>query len=131
MFSWFGWQNPAKITLVGTFYAAGLGLGLLFTLQADVLFVARLQNRVLRFIVLLIVALCLVVAFTAGLLAVHYRFYYAQWHEPFLTKTWMFQLFFTAVGAVAQYGIFGIRYHGIGALVIIFATCWWATRSRH
>ncbi|MEL6203021.1 MAG: hypothetical protein AAFR39_11755 [Pseudomonadota bacterium] len=131
MFGWFGWQNPVKISVVGLFYGMGLSLGLLVALQLDRLFMTGLKRRWLRLSLLLIVAVVLVIGFTAGLLAIQYRFYYAQWHEPFLSRTWMFQLFFTTLGAVAQYGIFGIRYHGVGALLIILATCWWATRTSH
>ncbi|MEO1747114.1 MAG: hypothetical protein AAFR27_00590 [Pseudomonadota bacterium] len=131
MFRGFGWQDPAKVLVVGLFYGAGIGLGLLVALHADDLVFKRLKQRWLRLSMIFLLAIFLVICFTSGLLAIQYRFYYAQWHEPFLSRTWMFQLFFTTLGAVAQYGIFGIRYHGIGALLIILGTCWWATRTRH
>ncbi|MEO0544716.1 MAG: hypothetical protein AAFY99_12955 [Pseudomonadota bacterium] len=127
----FGWQTPTKMMIVAGYYSAGLGVGLLTAMQIGSWFLHRVKSRYVRFVVLFLIALCFVMAATAGLLAIQYRFYYSQWHEPFLTRTWMFQLFFTALGATAQYGIFGVRYHGIGGLLIIIATCWWATRTRH
>ncbi|MEM1378103.1 MAG: hypothetical protein AAGG69_12025 [Pseudomonadota bacterium] len=127
----FGWQSPDRAYLVSTFYAGGAAVGLLGALCLDDWLLDRLQNRYFRNTLFALLTIGLIIGFTAALLALHYRIYFSQWHEPFLSKPWFFQLFFTALGAVAQYGIFGIRYHGIGSLIIIAATCWWAMRTRH
>lgn len=128
---WFEWQVAAHTAAVSGFYAAGLALGLGLTLLTDRWLLKRIGNLTVRRCVWLVLALIFVTSLTAALLGMQYRLYFAQWHEPFLSRDWIIQLVFTAIGAIAQYVIFGIRYHGPGALGIILATCWWATRTKH
>ena len=56
--------------------------------------------------------LCLTVctiAATAFLFAMDYRIFYARWHAPFGTLTWVYQFVFTSAGAVYQFVVMGIR----------------------
>ncbi|MEN0001210.1 MAG: hypothetical protein AAF940_10015 [Pseudomonadota bacterium] len=128
---WFGWQSTAQTYAVSGFYAVGLAVGLALTFLADHWLLCRIRNLTIRRVVWIALAFLLVALITAALLAAQYRLYFSQWHEPFLSRDWVLQQVFTAIGAIAQYAIFGIHYHGPGALLIILVTCWWATRTKH
>lgn len=107
----FGWQALTRTLTVSIFYGAGLGLGAVLTIVFDKWFLRHLQHLNIRRLLWLIIALAFVMACTSTLLVIHYRLHFVQW--------------------VAQYAIFGIRYHGPGSIVIIAMTCWWATRTKH
>ena len=65
---------------------------------------------------------CGTVIITAGLFALQYRIYYAQWHGEFLSKLWIIQLVFTTAAAVYQFAVMGLRlYLPLGA-VVLFVT---------
>ena len=65
---------------------------------------------------------CGTVIITAGLFALQYRIYYAQWHGEFLSKLWIIQLVFTTAAAVYQFAVMGLRlYMPLGA-VVLFVT---------
>ena len=38
-----------------------------------------------------------------------YRLFYARWHAPFGTRTWVYQFTFTSASAVYQFIVMGIR----------------------
>ncbi|TDH39479.1 hypothetical protein E2A64_08170 [Pseudohoeflea suaedae] len=62
---------------------------------------------------------CGTVIVTAGLFALQYRIYYAQWHSEFLSKIWIFQFVFTTAAAVYQFAVMGLRlYLPLGAVVL-------------
>ena len=46
--------------------------------------------------------------FMLALLYLQYRRFYAQWHDPFLTKTWVIQQIETVLGAGYQYLVLGL-----------------------
>ncbi|MBW8447479.1 MAG: hypothetical protein K0M49_17795 [Arenimonas sp.] len=70
-------------------------------------------------------------AFTALLFALQYRHFYAQWHEPFGTRIWLFQFAFTSASAVYQFAVLGIRnYLPFGLILLIGASILHARRSR-
>lgn len=71
------------------------------------------------------------VAFTALLFALQYRHFYAQWHEPFGTRIWLFQFVFTSASAVYQFAVLGIRHYlPFGLSLLIGASILHARRSR-
>ncbi len=49
--------------------------------------------------------------FTMVLLALQFRQFYAQWHDPFLTKTWIIQQIETTAGAVYQFLVLGLPHY--------------------
>ena len=62
--------------------------------------------------------------FTAGVLALEHRVYFAQWHERPLSRIWFAQQFYTAVGSTYQYAVIGIRHYLPLGPVFLLATSW-------
>lgn len=46
--------------------------------------------------------------FTALLIAIQYRSFYARWHDPFLTVTWCIQFVTTLLGSIYQFLVLGL-----------------------
>lgn len=46
--------------------------------------------------------------FTALLVAIQYRAFYARWHDPFVTVTWCIQLVTTLLGSIYQFLVLGL-----------------------
>jgi len=68
---------------------------------------------------------------TALLFALHYRQFYAQWHQPFGTRIWFFQFIFTFASAVYQFAVLGLRHYlPFGLILLIGASILHARRSR-
>ena len=62
-------------------------------------------------------------AVTALVFALQYRMFYAQWHEPALSRIWFFQQLFTSAGAAYQFAVLGSRlYLPAGPLCLVAAT---------
>lgn len=71
------------------------------------------------------------IGMTALLFALDYREFYAQWHAPIGTTTWLFQFAFTTLIAFYQFLVMGLRlYLPVGG-VILFAVCLWLASDRH
>ncbi|MBX3529820.1 MAG: hypothetical protein KF849_04385 [Rhizobiaceae bacterium] len=76
--------------------------------------------------------LCMGLASVLGVafvFSMQYRVYYAQWHEPFPTIPWFFQLAFTGAGAVYQFAVLGVRMLFPVAFVALFAFSLWHARA--
>lgn len=76
--------------------------------------------------------LCMGLASVLGVafvFSMQYRLYYAQWHEPFPTIPWFFQLAFTGAGAVYQFAVLGVRMFFPVAFVALFAFSLWHARA--
>jgi hypothetical protein len=70
-------------------------------------------------------------AMTAAILALQYRAYYAQWHDPALSRVWFWQQFFTILGSTFQFSVIGLRlYWPAGPLFLLLAS-WWLARREH
>lgn len=125
-----GWETPSKIQSVALLFAIGGGLG--FPIG---LFLARFFSMGKRvetaFAAAFLGFSIATIAATATAYALIYRSYYAAWHaEPF-SLTWAFQLAFTTIGAVAQFGVLGLRlYFPIGFAALLFASLWIARKPR-
>lgn len=88
----------------------------------------RPETRFCSFFLFLTIA---TIASTAFLFAMNYRIYYAQWHAPFATKTWVFQFVFTTAGAVYQFAVIGMRhYFPLGLIFLTAASLLLAKRMR-
>lgn len=67
----------------------------------------------------------------AFVFSMQYRQYYAQWHEPFPSVPWFFQLAFTGAGSVYQFAVLGVRMCFPLAFAALFAfSLWQARRAR-
>jgi hypothetical protein len=66
-------------------------------------------------------ALCaLTIGITAGLFALEYRNFYAQWHAPAFSRLWFFEQFFTLAGAYYQFAVLGLRLYLPATPFIVF-----------
>lgn len=68
---------------------------------------------------------------TAGLFALQYRSFYSQWHAPFLSRIWVYQLVFTSASAVYQFAVIGLRlFMPLGFMLLIATSAIMARRMR-
>ena len=125
-----GWADGAHIARIAVIYGCGMALAVAMAALAVALALPHLGVR-WRAALTGLVAVPGTLVITAGLLVLEYRSYYAQWHEPFPTRTWFWQQFYTAAGAAYQYAVMGTRYYGLLALVMIAFASWWANRQAH
>jgi hypothetical protein len=65
-----------------------------------------IETRFAAFFVTLAVGTVLMTAF---LFAMDYRLFYARWHAPVGTLTWVFQFLVTSASAVYQFSVLGLR----------------------
>ncbi|UVK41633.1 hypothetical protein LHFGNBLO_004219 [Mesorhizobium sp. AR10] len=124
------WETPAKVRFVSLLFAAGGALA--FPVG---LFAARLVSLGRHWEVALAAAfICLLVAtiaFTGGLFALQYRSYYAEWHAPAFTITWVFEFVYTSLTALYQFVVLGIRlYFPLGFIALAVASVWFARQQR-
>ncbi|WP_164761792.1 hypothetical protein [Mesorhizobium sp.] len=124
------WETPAKIRIVTMLFAVGAALA--FPIG---LFAARLVSQGRRWEVAFAAAfVCLAAAtigLTAGLFALQYRSYYAEWHAPVFTRTWVLQFVFTTLIALYQFVVLGIRlYFPVGFIALFAAGVWFARQQR-
>ena len=126
----YDWETPDKIRTVSLLYVFGGALA--FPVG---LFAARLVSLGRRWEVAFAAAfVCLAAAtvgLTSGLFALQYRSYYAEWHAPAFTLTWGFQLVFTALVALYQFVVLGIRlYFPLGFVALFAASVWFVRQQR-
>ena len=78
------------------------------------------------------VSLCTVtIGITAMLYALHFRFYFSQWHADPFTIRWAFEFGFTIAAALYQFAVLGLRLYFPLGLIALFAISFWnANRSR-
>lgn len=61
----------------------------------------------------------------------HYRLYYARWHEPFPSVVWAFQFVFTGAAAVYQFAVLGLRmFFPVGLVALLLVSLWQARQAR-
>lgn len=124
------WETPEKIRIVTLLFAVGAALA--FPIG---LFAAKLVSQGRRWEVAFAAAfVCLAAAtvgLTAGLFALQYRSYYAEWHAPAFTHTWALQFVFTTLIALYQFVVLGIRlYFPLGFVALFAASVWFARQRR-
>ncbi|WP_167531217.1 MULTISPECIES: hypothetical protein [unclassified Mesorhizobium] len=124
------WVTPGKIRTVSLLFAAGGALA--FPVG---LFAARLvslgRGSEVAFAAALVCLAAATIGLTAGLYALQYRSYYAEWHAPAFTLTWGFQLAFTVAVASYQFVVLGIRlYFPLGFVALFAAGIWFARHQR-
>ncbi|MDP9839452.1 hypothetical protein J2T09_004228 [Neorhizobium huautlense] len=94
--------------------------------------VAKLVSHILKrfiqarwlFITVAIIGLAAGTVFvTAGLFALEYRSFYAQWHAEPLSRIWLLQFLFTSASAYYQFAVMALRlYLPLGPLFLIPGT---------
>ena len=82
-----------------------------------------------RFVVTLIALAALTLGATAGILALDYRAYYAEWHDNFLSVTWFYQQAYTVLGSTYQYLVIGTRLYWPLGPIFLLLTSWWLARK--
>lgn len=71
------------------------------------------------------------IAVTAGLYAVIYRLFFAQWVGEFPSTFWAYQFAFTFATGLYQFAVIGLRnYFPLGPLVLVAASLWLAKSMR-
>jgi len=74
--------------------------------------------------------LCLcTIGITAVVFAMDYRLFYAQWHEPFGTRIWLYQFVFTLIGASYQFLVMGLGLYLPAGLPLLAGVSLWLSRS--
>ena len=124
------WVTPDKIRTVSLLFTGGGALA--FPVG---LFSARLvslgRGWEVAFASALVCLAAATIGLTAGLYALQYRSYYAEWHAPAFTLEWGFQLVFTMAVALYQFVVLGIRlYVPLGFVALFAAGLWFAQRQR-
>ena len=125
-----GWMSGSEIVRLASIYGAGALIGMALAIMV-VRFVGRPLSGHGRLLTIFALGLAATVLATGGLLALEYRIYYSQWHAPAFSRIWIWQQVFTTLGALYQYAVMGLRYYGAGAVVVLAATSWWASRTSH
>lgn len=126
----FGWSDTGHIGVVSAIYAAGAGIGFAAALVATSLALPHARRR-WRITATMLLAVLAILGATYLIFFLEHRSYYSQWHDAVLTRHWFWQQFFTALGGAAQFAVMGVRYFGIGALMLIAAASWWVHRPAH
>lgn len=132
--AWCGlWLRERALTFHLSELLLIFGLGA-FLAWPPALFLARfasLRRRVeTRFAAYLFFLSLGTIGMTAMLYALDYRQFYAQWHAPTGTGTWLFQFAFTSLIAFYQFLVMGLRlYLPVGGVVLV-AVSLWLTSSR-
>ncbi|WP_245409889.1 hypothetical protein [Pararhizobium haloflavum] len=71
----------------------------------------------------------LTIGVTAGLFAIVYRNFYAEWHGDPFTVLWFFQLAFTSASAIYQFAVIGLGHLlPLGFVFLVAASCWQSAR---
>lgn len=82
-----------------------------------------------RFSAAFLTLLLLTIGFTALIFALHFRAYFAQWHDDHLSIRLMFETAFTLMSAVYQFFVLGLRlYLPVGFIALLGAS--WAFAFR-
>jgi hypothetical protein len=122
------WETPARIRAVALLFAAGGFFGLPLGL-----FLARLLAEGRRpeavFSAALLAFAVATIAATALIYALHYRAYYAEWHAEAFTLAWALQFVFTALAALYQFAVLGLRLYFPLGFCALFVAAWWFARQ--
>jgi hypothetical protein len=124
------WETPQKIRTVTALFALGgaaaFPLGL--TLAR---FLSYRRRRETAFAVAFLSLAAATAAVTAGLFALQYRDYYAEWHADTFTRIWFLQFAYTIAAALYQFAVLGLRlFFPLGFIALLVASFWFARRAR-
>lgn len=124
------WETPQKIRTVTALFALGgaaaFPLGLILAR-----FLSYRRRRETAFAAAFLSLAFATVGVTAGLFALQYRDYYAQWHADTFTGIWFLQFAYTIAAALYQFSVLGLRlFFPLGFIALIAASLWFARRAR-
>ena len=114
------------IAVIGIFTAGAL-LGAWFAVIATFV-LARGWFRTWRRTIMFLMLPIGTIGITAFLHFLHFRIYFGQWHEPALTKVWIYQMAFTGFGALAVFVMMGLRLYLPFAAPAMLVAAWWFSR---
>jgi len=124
------WETPQKIRTVAAIFAAGGALGFPFGLILA-RFLAHRRRSDTAFAAAFLSLAAATACATAGIFALDYRAYYAEWHEDPLSRIWFFQFAFTVAAAFYQFAALGLRlYFPMGFVSLAIASIWFARSVR-
>lgn len=118
---------PAISALIILFACGGLAA---FMPAITIANVFRLTDRKSRFAAFFVALTICTVGLTALFYALHFRFYFSQWHADPFTIRWAFEFAFTIAAALYQFAVLGLRlFFPVGLVALFLAACWYAIRS--
>lgn len=84
-----------------------------------------------RFAAVFVALTVTTIGITALSYALHFRFYFTQWHADPFTVQWAFEFGFTIAAALYQFAVLGLRlYFPLGLVALFAISLWFANRSR-
>jgi hypothetical protein len=124
------WETPQKVRSVILLFALGGAVAFPVGLFAATLISPRGRQETAFAAAFLSFAVATIGA-TAAFYALHYRIYYAEWHDAAFTVRWGFQFVFTVLAALYQFAVLGLRlYFPIGFAALLVISLWFARRAR-
>jgi len=122
-----GWATADKIAMIAAVYALGGALAFPFGLYLTRLFSRGRSDA--AFAAAFLGLATTTIAATAFVFAMHYRLYFATWHEHAFSIGWIFQFVFTTASAVYQFLVLGVRLFFPLGLAALFAAAIWQARA--
>ncbi len=120
-------SGPGVLAIAVLFAAGGL------TAFAPAITIANLfasHSRQKRFAAIFVSLTIFTIGLTASLYALHFRFYFSQWHADPLTIRWAFEFAFTIAAALYQFAVLGMRlFFPVGLIALFAVSYWYANRS--
>jgi hypothetical protein len=121
-------QSGGQVSAIIAIYFAG-GFIAFLAVYPVFLALSRRSGPVTRLGLALVLLALFTLGATAGVLALQYRTYYAEWHESIFSRIWFWQQFYTALGSTYQYAVIGTRLYWPLAPIFLLATSWWLSRK--
>lgn len=76
---------------------------------------------------------CLTIAtvgMTAAAYSLNYWNFYVQWHGPTFSKIWIWQFFFTNLGALYQFAVIGLKFYLPFGIIFLTLASWLIAREK-
>jgi len=124
------WMMPVHTAVVLLLYAAGAMVAFPVAMfLAEV--IAGDKRPTQRFAAAFLSLTTATIGLTAALFAMDYRAYYAHSHEEAFSRMWMLQFIGSALSALYQFAVIGLRlYFPLGFFGLFAASAWFAARAR-
>jgi hypothetical protein len=124
----YGRDLSAQVVIVAAIYWIGGVLAVVVSWPA-VKWARGIEYRIARTALICVFLASATLAVTAGVVALQYRLYYAQWHEAAFSRVWLWQQFFTALGSTFQFAVIGTRFYWPVGAACLIPFCWWLSRK--
>ena len=121
----------ARVGAIAVIFFVGSLLGGVFAWTLACL-IARGLRPTSRFTCALVSFSVFVPPATAFVFYLQYQDYYSQWHHPFLTEVWFWQVGFTGAAALYIFAVAAVKYiFPLGLFLLIGAALWFTRISRN